>query len=238
MKATSWEFRNRAMLFGMIYAFTFPMYMFDPQNSTVVLANWLGARLQMDADLTPRLLFTFATLLLAAGAFIRTWGSAYLHADVVYAAEVKSERLVADGPYRLVRNPLYFGNVFMVLGMGAMMSRTGFATAVVAMIVFCYRLILREESELQASQGEKYENYKKAVPRLWSALWPRIPSAGRQAMWGDGFKAESWCWGFTVSVMAFAITLKLPVFFVILGASLVLFWIPSLVLQKKVSSQE
>jgi protein-S-isoprenylcysteine O-methyltransferase Ste14 len=34
------------------------------------------------------------------------------------AANVKTELLIADGPYRLVRNPLYFGNLLMVLGMG------------------------------------------------------------------------------------------------------------------------
>ena len=40
--------------------------------------------------------------------------------------------------------------------------------AIVAMQVFCYRLILREESELHASQGEQYERYRKVVPRLLS----------------------------------------------------------------------
>jgi protein-S-isoprenylcysteine O-methyltransferase Ste14 len=106
-------------------------------------------------------------VLLTVAALLRTWASSYLSAGVVYAAEVKTESLVADGPYRQVRNPLYLANVLMVIGMGAMMSRTGFIVAVAAMLVFCYRLILREESELQTSQGEPYEGYSKAVPRLW-----------------------------------------------------------------------
>jgi hypothetical protein len=37
--------------------------------------------------------------------------------------------------------------------MGAMMSRLGVFVAVIAMVVFCYRLILREEAELKASQA-------------------------------------------------------------------------------------
>jgi hypothetical protein len=155
----------------------------------------------------------------------------------VYAAEIKTDSLVADGPYRLVRNPLYFANVLMVIGIGAMMSRLGFFVAVVAMLVFCYRLILREEAELQASQGEQYEAYRKTVPRFWPALWPRIASAGRQARWADGFKAESWYWGFAAALVVFVITLKLTLFFGILAASLVLFWVSSLVLQKKSNSQ-
>ena len=60
MKATNWEFRNRALLFGLIFAFTFPLYSFDHQNATATLANWLGARLRIDADLLAHLLFALA----------------------------------------------------------------------------------------------------------------------------------------------------------------------------------
>jgi protein-S-isoprenylcysteine O-methyltransferase Ste14 len=237
MKATNWEFTNRALVFGLIFAFTFPLYSLDHQNSTAALANWLGPRLRMDADLVARLLFAFAAFLLAMAALIRTWASSYLHAKVVYAAEVKTDLLVADGPYRRVRNPLYFANVLMAIGMGAMMSRTGFFVATLAMLAFCYRLILREEAELQASQVEQYERYRKAVPRLWPSLRQRIASAGGRARWTEGFKAESWYWGFAAAVVAFAATLNLKLFFGILGASLVLFWVSSVILQKKSNSQ-
>jgi protein-S-isoprenylcysteine O-methyltransferase Ste14 len=237
MKATNWEFTNRALLFGLILAFSFPLYFLDHQNSAAALANWLGSRLQRGPDLVARLLFAFAAALLIAAALLRTWASSYLRAGVVYAAEVKTDSLVADGPYRLVRNPLYFANLLMVIGMGTMMSRTGFLVAVVAMLVFCYRLILREETDLQVSLGEQYKGYSKVVPRLWPSLWPRIASAGRQAKWAEGFKAESWYWGFAAALVTFAVTLKLTVFFAILAGSLVLFWVSSVVLQKKSNSQ-
>jgi protein-S-isoprenylcysteine O-methyltransferase Ste14 len=233
MKASNWEFSNRATVFGLIFGFTFPLYALDHQNSTVALANWLGTRLQVNPDLVARLLFAAAAFLLVIAALIRTWASSYLQASVVYASEVKSESLVADGPYRRVRNPLYFANVLMIIAMGAMMSRLGFLVAVVAMVVFCYRLILREESELQASQGPPYLAYCAAVPRFWPSLRPRVASAGRQARWAEGFKAESWYWGFAAALIAYAATLKLTLFFVILAASLILFWISSIILQKK-----
>jgi hypothetical protein len=87
------------------------------------LASWLGSRFQRDPDLVARLLFAFAAILLIVAALLRTWASSYLRAGVVYAAEVKTDSLVADGPYLLVRNPLYFANVLMVTGMGAMRSK-------------------------------------------------------------------------------------------------------------------
>ena len=233
MKGTNWEFTNRALVFGLIFAFSFPLYFLDHQNSTVALANWLGSGLHRNADLTARVLFAFAAILLIVAALIRTWSSAYLRAGVVYASEVKTESLIADGPYRQVRNPLYFANVLMVIAVGAMMSRVGFFVAVWAMLVFCYRLIVREEAELLASQGEQYKDYRNAVPRLWPALWPRIASGGRQAKWADGFKAQSWYWGFAAALVAFVITLKLWLFFAILGASLIILWVASLGLRKK-----
>ena len=201
------------------------------------LAHWLSPRLAKDSEIILRLLFALAAVLLIVAALVRTWASSYLRSEVVYAAEVKTASLVADGPYRYVRNPLYFANVLMAVGMGAMMSRSGFVLAVVAMIVFSYRLIAREESDLLASQGEQYERYRKAVPRLWPAFRARVVASDAQPRWVEGFKAEGWYWGFALSVIAFAITLNIKIFFVVLGASVVLFWVSAYLLGEKSKSQ-
>jgi hypothetical protein len=76
-------------------------------------------------------------------------------------------------------------------------------------------------------QGESYEQYRKAVPRFWPALQPRVPAGHGQANWAAGFKAESWYWGFAAALVAFAITLKTNLFFVIVGLSLASFWLLS-----------
>ncbi|MBV9083840.1 MAG: isoprenylcysteine carboxylmethyltransferase family protein, partial [Acidobacteriaceae bacterium] len=222
--ATKWEFTNRSLIFGLIFSFAFPLYVLDHQNSTSAFAKWLGPGLHLAPHRLARFLLACAALLLILAAFVRTWASSYLQADVVYAADVKTECLIADGPYRLVRNPLYFGNVLLVLGIGCMMSRLGFFVAIAAMLVFSYRLILREEAELEATQGATYERYSKAVPRLWPSPRPRIASSGRRANWAAGFKAESWYWGFPAALVAFAITLKVVLFFGILAATIALFW--------------
>jgi protein-S-isoprenylcysteine O-methyltransferase Ste14 len=224
MRATDWEFKNRALLFGLVFGVGFTLYAIDPQNATAAVSNWAAGVLGRDPDTLARLLFAFAACLLAAAATIRTWASACLQAQVVYAADVKTEALVADGPYRYMRNPLYFANILLSLGLGAMMSRIGFLAAAVAMTVFCYRLIFREEADMGATQGGSYASYQRAVPRLLPAARPRIPSAGSHAKWAEGFKAEFWCWGFASSVAAFAVTLNPPAFFAIMGISLAVFW--------------
>ncbi|MFN7997560.1 MAG: isoprenylcysteine carboxylmethyltransferase family protein [Bryobacteraceae bacterium] len=227
MKATDWEFRNRAMLFGLIFGLTFPLYALDPHNAGVAIARWIGSALRMNTDFAARLLFFVGAALLVGAAFLRTWASSYLLADVVYATGLRTDSLVADGPYRRVRNPLYLGNVIMAAGLGVMMNRIGFPVAVLATVVFCYRLILREEAEFGASQGKLYQAYRYSVPRLWPSLWPRVASAGGRPRWAEGFKAESWCWGFASAVLVFAATLSIAAFYVILAASVVWLWISS-----------
>jgi protein-S-isoprenylcysteine O-methyltransferase Ste14 len=220
MRATYWEFRNRALLIGLIFGAGFSAYNLDPQNSAAAAANWLGSRLGVNPDIIARILFALAALLLFLFALVRTWASAYLHARVVYAPEVKSDALVTDGPYRHVRNPLYFANLPLVLGLAAFMSRIGFFFAIAAMVLFTYRLILREEAELAASLGERFEEYRRAVPRLWPSIRPRIPSSGSRPNWRAGLLAEAWAWGNASAAAIFAVSLNIRLFLIILAVSI------------------
>jgi len=227
MEATAWEFRNRAILFGLIFAVTFPLYQLDPVNASEALSNAIAGVTHVSADVLVRVVFAVAAVVMIAAASIRTWASSYLQASVVYAAAVRSDTLVADGPYRHVRNPLYFANVLMSISLGALMSRLGICVAVAAMLLICYRLIAREEAELLASQGAQYLAFRAAVPALWPSLRARIKSSRAKPAWRAGFKAEGWYWGFALALVSFAVTLKLSLFFVILGASVLLFWVTS-----------
>jgi protein-S-isoprenylcysteine O-methyltransferase Ste14 len=233
MRASNWEFRNRAMIFGLIIGCSFSLYAVDHLSAVQVLVNWLGSRINVNPDALARAIFFAATILLALAALLRTWASAYLHAAVVYAAEVKTARLVADGPYRRMRNPLYLGNIMMAVAMASLMNRSGAILAILLMWLFCYRLIVREEADLKASQGDQYVRYCNAVPRLWPALRARVPASGKAAEWRAGFKAELWYWGFAASLGAFAGTLSLRYFYLILCASILIFWISSTMLEKK-----
>jgi protein-S-isoprenylcysteine O-methyltransferase Ste14 len=225
VRATTWEFRNRGMVFGLIFGAAFFFYLIDHQNATVWLANFLAAKSGRDATNIARAILALGALLVALCSLMRTWASSYLHDDIVYASDVKTAALVADGPYRRVRNPLYFGNVLLALGIGATASRTGFVFLVLAMIVFCYRLIFREESELSAAQHESYAAYLRAVPRLLPSLVPKIPPAGARAKWAAGFRAEAWCWAFAAGMVAFAITLSQVVFFAVIAMALAAAWL-------------
>jgi protein-S-isoprenylcysteine O-methyltransferase Ste14 len=220
MQASAWEFKNRASVFGMLFGLSFGLYAIDPVNSTSACVNAIGAHWPLDEDRLVQWLLAGAALIVGAAALLRTYASAYLKAAVVYAAAIKSAELVADGPYRYVRNPLYLANVLLAIGMGALMSRLGCVVAIVAMWVFCYRLIRREEAAFDSTQAASYERYRAAVPRWWPSWSPRTPARGGVPNWSAAFKAECWCWGYALATLAFALTLKFWLFCTLLALSL------------------
>jgi hypothetical protein len=65
----------------------------------------------------------------------------------------------------------------------------------------------------------------------------RFASSHYRPVTRHNFKAESWYWELAAALLTFAVTLKLKLFFVILVANLVLFWVSSGVLQKKSQPQ-
>jgi protein-S-isoprenylcysteine O-methyltransferase Ste14 len=208
-RATDFEFQNRFWIFSLIFSAAFASYVFDPTNVAVALGG--------GDDFRVRALFLAGALLATLAALIRSWATAYLNSSVVHDRSLHTEHLLADGPYRYVRNPLYLGNNLLGCGIGLMASRLGYPVLVLGILLFNYRLILREESELLASQGESFRRYRDAVPRLLPALTPRVPAGGVHANWRDGISAECFVWGCAAGMAEFSVTLRLLDFWMIMG---------------------
>jgi protein-S-isoprenylcysteine O-methyltransferase Ste14 len=172
-----------------------------------LIAPWIARDSSEAAAFARIVIFTGAFLVFAAAA-LRTWGAAYLRTEVVHDTAQHSEALIADGPFRYTRNPLYLATLPMAAGIGVLASRSGFIFLVLANWIFVYRLILREEEALRQSQGESYLAYCASVPRFWPSLQPRLPAGNRPPQWGQAFAGESFVWIFGLAEVAIAITLR------------------------------
>jgi protein-S-isoprenylcysteine O-methyltransferase Ste14 len=233
---TKAEFKYRVWFFAALFCLAFACYWIDDVNAAQWVANWLAREVPKFNDVIwVRIILSVGAALVFVAAALRTWGTSYLHAAVMHDSKLHTERLLADGPYRFVRNPLYFGNIIMSVGFGTAMSRLGFIVLVIGMVIFSYRLILREEAELGESQGESYREYCAAVPRLFPSFSPRVASAGNVPNWKDGFVGELMFWGFGVSVAVLAVTLSGKPFEFVLWISFMLPWLTA-ILRRKVAA--
>lgn len=228
MRATKVEFEQRFWVIGALIFIAFSLGSIDHVNFAVGLLHLIAPSIDPDSargNLWLRVIFASGALLIFLSALLRTWATAYLRTEVVHDASQHSEALVADGPYRYVRNPLYLANLRMMAGIGVMASRLGWVFMVASMWVFVYRLILREEDGLKQSQGDSYRAYLKAVPRLWPALSPRLPSGGGQPRWGQAMAGEMIFWLFGLGVLCFAITLNLKLTGIVFAASFAFYFL-------------
>jgi protein-S-isoprenylcysteine O-methyltransferase Ste14 len=227
-QASEFEFRARFWFIFGLFGLGFFLYFADRVNVSVALSRlFLGHPDENSAQFGHAVIAFFAlgTVFVTLGALIRSWAESYLHSSIVHDAALHGEQLVADGPYRYVRNPLYLGNLFLAVGLGFLASRAGFLVIAFGMWIFVYRLILREEATLLESQGESYRRYCAAVPRFLAALTPRVPASGAKPNWRDGFSGEIFMWAGVAAMAVFTVTKNVAYFWAVFGLGLAIYFL-------------
>lgn len=208
MKATDVEFRFRGLLIGAIFWISFLLYAIDHKNVTERAVE-AAVNDPVNSTMLLHTVFWIAAALAALAALLRTWASALLTKEVVHDTRLHSERLVADGPYRFTRNPLYLGTNLLAVAFAPLASLSGAVVMIAAIVFLNYRLIFREESQLAKEQGAAFGEFCARVPRLWPALTPRVAAGGRRPDWASGFASESYFWAFALGEAWFAATLRM-----------------------------
>lgn len=126
---------------------------------------------------TPRWVRIIGVALVLAGEGVRLWG--VRHIGVV--SRTRSDRLgplIASGPFGLVRNPLYLGNLALWLGFTLSARLPWLAPLILLLLAAQYHAIVRwEEQLLESRMGQPYRDYLAQVPRWLPRL--HLPHAGR-----------------------------------------------------------
>jgi protein-S-isoprenylcysteine O-methyltransferase Ste14 len=98
------------------------------------------------------------------GLWLRAYAAGYLH---------KQEVLTVTGPYAYTRNPLYLGS--SILALGAAIATRSWISASLLILYFAifYSMVMRrEEKELYAHHGARFEEYARSVPLFFPRLRP------------------------------------------------------------------
>ncbi|MBI5404549.1 MAG: isoprenylcysteine carboxylmethyltransferase family protein [Ignavibacteriae bacterium] len=107
--------------------------------------------------------------LIIAGEIIRIWAVSYAGSETRTTDGVGGSNLVTQGPFSIVRNPLYLGNVLIYTGIGIMSFALFPYLQVFGLIYFTFQyycIILNEEEYLTKSFSGKFVVYLKSVNRF------------------------------------------------------------------------
>jgi protein-S-isoprenylcysteine O-methyltransferase Ste14 len=102
--------------------------------------------------------------LLAAATLWRIWCALFI-------AGSKNGELSTAGPYSIVRNPLYLGNLAGIVGFGFAVEQPLLAVLLGLVFALFYpSVVAKEEEKLGTLFGERYAAYRRSVPR-WVPDW-------------------------------------------------------------------
>ena len=97
-----------------------------------------------------------------------------------FASLDKNRMLAVKGPYMLMRNPMYIGRFFLLLGV-LLLAGNGWIIFIFIVGYYFYMVnrVKREEAKLQPLFGESYRKYCQKVNRFvpslkevdWESLW-------------------------------------------------------------------
>jgi len=206
MGATKIEFRLRMVILvtAVCLGFWAPWTGDWGAGHRIPLLEWLALELSrlglLRFSVATPVVIVLASLIAAVGMVLRVWGTAYLGYGTVHHTQMQAGAVMAAGPYRYVRNPLYIGGWFMMAATSLLMPPSGALFTVVLVTVFYMRLILGEEAFLAAKLGEPYRAYLGAVPRLLLSLHPSLPAATATPNWRTALITEVMSIGIFVTI--------------------------------------
>ena len=122
--------------------------------------------------------FLLGVVLIAIGEIIRLRSVSFAGGET-RTMNVGASSICKSGPYSIVRNPLYIGNVMIYVGFAFVVgSAYVFIISLITLVYFLiqYSLIISlEEEALEKKFGDEYINYKRLVP----SIIPRINNTFR-----------------------------------------------------------
>lgn len=130
----------------------------------VILWDWIG-REAREVSMWVSLVGCLMVVLSGAA---RNWAVTTLGLYHSIHIEIREHHeLIQSGPYRLVRNPYYFGNIIEVLGLPLVANVwSGIFVSIFLYLPLLGLRIIMEEKALEQKFSTSFASYKREVPRI------------------------------------------------------------------------
>jgi S-adenosylmethionine-diacylglycerol 3-amino-3-carboxypropyl transferase len=106
-----------------------------------------------------------AAFIMVLVSLLRMWSGSILSSEIVMKFRVRTDKLSKDGPYQLVRNPIYLADWIAIFVFSLFLPPIGIIMPVLFYIHYV-RLIAYEENSLLKEYKDDYIDYINNVPRL------------------------------------------------------------------------
>jgi len=145
------------------------------------IQRWLGRTPVQTFILCPSVVIAFEFALHDGTIVIVPWGCVLLawgylqylfvgryrmpRAGGSWGIEIPPDQIVATGPYRYTRNPMYLGHLIFLLGLAVTFWSWFALILFAARALWFHARVLRDERQLRARFGSDYAAYCAQVPR-------------------------------------------------------------------------
>lgn len=149
VKFGNWVFHNRNWFFAFLYG-----TMFIP-SPTLIANLWIQIGLGL-------IVFLFGVMVRGI-----TIGLEYIVRGGLHR-QIYADKLVTTGIYSICRNPMYFGNLLILSGIGIFANSALFVFLTIPIFIFLYAaIILAEQSFLENKFGAEYQLYIQKVNAIF-----------------------------------------------------------------------
>jgi protein-S-isoprenylcysteine O-methyltransferase Ste14 len=134
---------------------------------------------------------TVGTLIIVAGELFRIYSVSFIGSISRTRKDQTGAKLVTEGPFSWMRNPLYVGNFFICMGFAIFSAHALIIVLTAALFAFqYYYIVLYEENLLTQVFSAEYADYKIRVPAWVPKSLPKIEEITIPTELGKALRSE------------------------------------------------
>ena len=148
---------------SIVLIFTTLSFLLFKNNPSIIeiIGRWIG----LPDNISIRYGYYIIASFVLSASLLRMWAGSILSSETVMAFKIRNNKLMITGPYKLVRNPIYFADLIAFTVLSFCLTPIGLLIPLLIRFHY-YQLIKYEEGKLVLKFGEAYKEYMLSVPAI------------------------------------------------------------------------